>query len=427
MVHFDKISLLCVKCSIWSATKKLNINELDISERELPNGIATPGSLRLINPDSLIAFRQIRTKTEAICRSYGARFCGSFIVPEDKIILLREQLEQLKNEFYQIRDEFVKSYNNEREIWLNTYSQFRELLSAYQPDVLSIENKFQFDFLWYRLSSDDSDNLKKALDTIVDDQLDCFAEFCEEYYSQLNDGRTYCTQRTLKTFKLNYEKIGNIGSLDHRLNNIAFFCSNLIKNVNSKGYICDQTFVLLKTVIKKLCNKDFLLQISLSDGESILNLINQIKNEVGVSPSNQLEIVISENCEISNSSDQLTNNFCQQLRDVKVNNDVFNSNLVGTDVHNKLLENNTKNDTTSKNCVENKNINQYENADSKENESTETQLIKSVNGDETIENSIEISQDGKSKDDSKRDEKTIPTENNNCSESLTTENCSWWF
>ncbi|MCI0628736.1 MAG: DUF3150 domain-containing protein, partial [Acidobacteria bacterium] len=88
---------VCLDIRIWSGQKKLSPSDLQLSESDLPpQEIATLGSKRLCDPNSLSALHRIESRTRDCCSKTGVKFLNGFAVPKSKAPDLLNQLAELQ-------------------------------------------------------------------------------------------------------------------------------------------------------------------------------------------------------------------------------------------------------------------------------------------------------------------------------------------
>ena len=97
MIHIEKLTLLYINCNIWTATRKIDL--IQLKAPDFPRELASPGSIKTLNPEELGVFKQIRHKIDSMCKKYGSRFCGNWIIPNEKLDLVTAELDRFKGEF----------------------------------------------------------------------------------------------------------------------------------------------------------------------------------------------------------------------------------------------------------------------------------------------------------------------------------------
>ena len=86
-----------INCNIWTATRKIEL--IQLKAPDFPRELASPGSIKTLNPEELGVFKQIRHKIDSMCKKYGSSFCGNWIIPNEKLDLVTAELDRFKGEF----------------------------------------------------------------------------------------------------------------------------------------------------------------------------------------------------------------------------------------------------------------------------------------------------------------------------------------
>ena len=90
MIKIEKLTLVYINCTIWTATRRIDLTQLNLPA--LPPELASPGSIKILDPEKLSVFKQIRNRVEGLCKKYGSRFCGNWIIPNEKLSMVTRNL-----------------------------------------------------------------------------------------------------------------------------------------------------------------------------------------------------------------------------------------------------------------------------------------------------------------------------------------------
>ena len=123
-IILDQMILVVLNISLWQGRKALRIDDLaanGIDVGKLPPGtLATLGSKRVISPDAVKVFVNLKRTAMQLCLKYGVRFGGDgYAVPREKVEALSKELQRLKEEFAAAKASFISVYEEEVERWIN--------------------------------------------------------------------------------------------------------------------------------------------------------------------------------------------------------------------------------------------------------------------------------------------------------------------
>ena len=169
MIHIEKLTLLYINCNIWTATRKIDL--IQLKAPDFPRELASPGSIKTLNPEELGVFKQIRHKIDSMCKKYGSRFCGNWIIPNEKLDLVTAELDRFKGEFAEAKRIFVSRYTELCRTWIEQHPEYADIIRQLQIEQKGIEKRFYFDYITYQIGMETLQNLNKALDMVVGSEL----------------------------------------------------------------------------------------------------------------------------------------------------------------------------------------------------------------------------------------------------------------
>ena len=219
----DQIDVVKLDINLWTSSKKLRPEDLVLVDGSKlpPDDLAYLGTKKTVDPSKLKEFNRIKKEAERICLQSGTRFLGGFANPRIEIPRITQELDTLSKTFYEARDQFISSYNEDIEDWIARHAEFGNAIRRAIEPVDSVSAKLRFDYVVFRVTKPDSAvQADKSLDRrthSMSEQL--FHEIAQEA-SQLIDrsfvGKDTVTGRSLNAFRRMRDKLDSLGFLDHR-------------------------------------------------------------------------------------------------------------------------------------------------------------------------------------------------------------------
>ena len=175
---FDCGILITLNISRWGARKTLkrkdlNLEEIDSTRRKK---LINLGNKKLLDPSKLDAFLSIEKKARKEIRQYGIPFPAvktSYFVADSAFIELKTKLDLYRDEFYNVLDSFVESFEDHKKDWLDEYFEYareelspcgedrdvyarmfvNELAKCYPKNEREIREKFGFRYVTFTITA----------------------------------------------------------------------------------------------------------------------------------------------------------------------------------------------------------------------------------------------------------------------------------
>lgn len=252
---------------LWTARKKLKPEMLE--GKIPPARLASLGSMRVIDPEKLKPFEKVKRRAIKVLEDYGIKFLGGYAIPQEKIQRVVDELEALKNQFYDLKINFIPNYDR----WVNEWveqewerAEWREAIMQSITPKHQVEAGLQFGYAACRVAPDGDKHLSATLGSQVrglSDQL--YAETAETAERLMENGlatRGHVTQTTLNTIR----------KMNTKLKGLMFLSSD----VQALSTYIDETLAVLPVsgvVNGTQYNNIVMLVSALSDEDSIRRLI----------------------------------------------------------------------------------------------------------------------------------------------------------
>lgn len=146
--YYDKLFqdgfLVNLHIRIWGMGVSLNEEDLDIEEK-LPK-IIKLGKKMLIKPEVLNKFKNLEGKARRYLykSSFPFPIADAHFVPKKKLGDVILELDKYKTDFYRLAEEFFHHYEEHKQEVLDSYPEYREVLTPLYPPVDELRGKFSF-------------------------------------------------------------------------------------------------------------------------------------------------------------------------------------------------------------------------------------------------------------------------------------------
>jgi hypothetical protein len=219
----DQMMLVVLNITLWQGRKALKTGDLalnGIDVGKLPPGtLATLGSKRVICPDSVKIFMNLKRSAMRICLKDGVRFGGDgYAVPKEKVDALILELKRLKEEFETAKADFLSVYEDEVERWISSNPpEWAPVIRAAvdSPQHVQKAISFKFSALEVKQPADIEEN---GLDEEV---KSLYGQLCHEVrltarqtFENSFVGKQEISRKTLRPIKSIREKLAGLLFLD---------------------------------------------------------------------------------------------------------------------------------------------------------------------------------------------------------------------
>lgn len=197
-----------VRIDIASWTGKAKLTRADIPESvDLPpEDIALLGQKRLINPNTLREFGKIKSRVIRLMDRYGAKFLSGWLVDGQYVNELAGQIGELKKEYDEARDNFLRTYTDEVESWMQQHPRWRSILDTVIPDPAKMESKFHMGWQIYKIEPVQNDVIPdttaEELVAVQEKDINELADAIREIYrDSFEERKSALTQRSMRSLK----------------------------------------------------------------------------------------------------------------------------------------------------------------------------------------------------------------------------------
>jgi len=245
-IILDQMILVVLNISLWQGRKALRIDDLaanGIDVGKLPPGtLATLGSKRVISPDAVKVFVNLKRTAMQLCLKYGVRFGGDgYAVPREKVEALSKELQRLKEEFAAAKANFISVYEQEVERWINLNPpEWAPVIRASVDSLCYVQRALSFKF-----SALDVKAPQEIEANGLDEELgSLYGQLCHEVRVAARRafeisfvGRNEISQRTLRPIKSIREKLAGLLFLEPSISETIMVIDDTLAKLPAEGAI----------------------------------------------------------------------------------------------------------------------------------------------------------------------------------------------
>ncbi|MBP6082174.1 MAG: hypothetical protein KA732_12955 [Providencia sp.] len=278
-----------------------------------PETIASLGTKKVIDPAKINKMRTFRTGADAICSKYGVPFLNGYAVPTTLASHVRQQLNDLKDQFYIFKNEFLSAISIDFLSWLDKEDEtVKKLFESEVIDVKRLDEKLQFGFSSFNISpfgeGESEEKVQSLKESVLIDVVDRISELRERgSYNASN-----ISQTTLNTLREVASKLKGLAVLNPDAGSLSDYLSHFISTLPSVGRLSNDESIAVTTLfitlsdiktLKQLINSTNLNNVSdvdltvLSQSQNNSNVSTAIPTSIsatGNTDSDFIEIVVDE-------------------------------------------------------------------------------------------------------------------------------------
>jgi len=151
MQILNQVVIILLNVNLWSGKKKLRPEDLAANGIEVdklpPQALASLGTKRIISPDALSNFNNLKREAERICLAKGVRFLGGYAIPKDSVDSLIEELKDIKERFAAEKMQFLSKYDAEVDKWIaENPPEWAPVIRAAVESSATIAERTSFNF-----------------------------------------------------------------------------------------------------------------------------------------------------------------------------------------------------------------------------------------------------------------------------------------
>ena len=141
--------------NIWTGQTRLSESDIRLGDGGSlpPAHFASLGSKKLIDPNNLKIFHNLKRKAQSAILAHGIRFLEHYAIPFHKEEEVFKLLEEIESEFIYERNKFVNNLDSSIQSWINENPEWEMSIRSVQLNPQKIEGRLNFEFLTYRVQA----------------------------------------------------------------------------------------------------------------------------------------------------------------------------------------------------------------------------------------------------------------------------------
>lgn len=274
----DCLLALNLQVSIWSARKKLTPEDFSgVSALDLPpDDLASLGSKRVCDPDSLRIFSTLKTRAVSLLDRHGVRFLGGWAIPEAEATGIVKDLQQLQHDFLVEKDAFLTTYDDAVQDWIAKHCGWETLIANSTVSADYVRSHLSFDWQVYKVVNPQemhnltpvvTEGLEQAVSGLGMTLFGEIAKAADDAWKRTFAGRTSITRKALSPLKTMQTKLRGMSFVEPRVMPIVDVIRTALENLPSKGEITGRDLLVLQGVVGLLRDPESLV----SHGQKVLD------------------------------------------------------------------------------------------------------------------------------------------------------------
>ena len=210
-------TIIQLDVTIWTGRAKLRLDDLpDVDTAALPpEALATLGSKRLINGDTLRIFGALRAQAINALDMNGVRFLGGWLVGSTVVDSVVDELKRIKADFGKAIQVFVANYRSHAEMWMDDYPEWRAMIAKALPSEAAIGSRFHFDYTAFTidLPTVAGAKLKTKIQGLGSQAMSEIRQMVMRTYKESFMGKSTVTRRALRPCRTIMDKLNAVSYL----------------------------------------------------------------------------------------------------------------------------------------------------------------------------------------------------------------------
>lgn len=219
--HLDNLCVVHVEQSNWSGQTRLDPKDIKLGVGgEIPSDtVFQLGSKKVCDPERLKAFTRIKSASRRLLKRHGLPFMNGWAVPVDKVDEITQDLNEMKQEFQDVKDLFLNDYDIALEEWIRDNPDHAEAIRAGALPKDVVEKRISFNYQVFMIQpvsadSNNTDSLNEKVSGLGDELIDEIVNDANRFFDSNLRGRTDCGVTTRLTLKRLRDKIDGLSFLN---------------------------------------------------------------------------------------------------------------------------------------------------------------------------------------------------------------------
>lgn len=279
----DSLFAVNLNISLWTARRKMTPE--DFGGVELPpEDIASLGSKRIANPETLRIFNTIRSRACAFLDRHSVRFLGGWAIAEADATLVVDQLRHMKIEFEKAKSDFLQDYDKDLSDWISQHSQWESIIAKSTVSADYVRNRLGFGWQIYRVSpmrvadqaTSSNSGLAEEVQGLAGTLFKEVAREAEDTWHRVFLGKTEVTHKALSPLRTLEVKLHGLSFLEPHAAPLVDIIESAVSAMPKRGNITGSDLLLLQGVVAMLRSPETMLEHSqkVIEGQSASSILN---------------------------------------------------------------------------------------------------------------------------------------------------------
>ena len=284
----------------WTGAVVFRPEDFDIGEGgNLPpeDVTASLGAKKICDPALLRGFNQLKSRAERLLDENGITYCNGYAIPVDKSQDVLIQLDKIVDEYEDLRESFLHSYDLYVEDWASQHPEFADQIrrgkKSRQEVGRSISAAYKVVQV-YPFNKDDEAYEAEATE-LTDTLYEATVKAADQLYKESFQGREEVTARCFGALKRIREKLDGLSFLDSSLRPIVQMIDSTFQALPPSGPYKGEPFYRLQGLVliladasrirdlaevKKLTKKNFYEPLTNTKQMANANLFDHLDDDL---------------------------------------------------------------------------------------------------------------------------------------------------
>lgn len=263
----DELLAVNLDTTIWTGRKKLTPEDLGAPDLP-PEELASLGSKRIANPESLRIFSALKARAAALLERTGIRFMSGYAIPATKAGEIIDELVKIRTEFTTAKEKFLAEYDTAVDAWVAKHSEWGNIIKNSVVSSDHVRQRLHFGWQVFRVypASEDQDG-NVALQSGLAEKVSglgatLFSEVAaaaDEMLREVYEGRDLVTHRALSPLRTLREKLVGLTFISPEVAPVVSVIDTAISRIPKQGNITGADLLMLKGLVELLKNTDSLV------------------------------------------------------------------------------------------------------------------------------------------------------------------------
>lgn len=238
----------------WTGAVVFRPEDFDIGEGgNLPpeDVTASLGAKKICDPALLRGFSQLKSRAERLLDENGIAYCNGYAIPIDKSRGVLSQLDKIVDDYEDLRERFLMSYDLYVEDWASQHPEFADQIRRGKKSRQEVGRSISADYKVvqvYPFNKDDEAYAAEAAE-LTDTLYESTVKMADQLYKDSFQGRSEVTARCFGVLKRIREKLDGLTFLDNSLRPIVQMIDSTLRAIPPSGPYRGEAFYRLQSLI----------------------------------------------------------------------------------------------------------------------------------------------------------------------------------